>query len=957
PTRPAPEPERVQAPQKIQRYLQDYTLTLVSKAHFVKIISKSKKAQPSKKQTGSFFENQLKLAEEKKIKDAQNVAEKEKELEIQRRKITSVSALRDLENAGVDADLQNMFADDVFEEESSEMDIEPDGSKQDSRNDNEIECALEPPGKRPAESELESVEYVTRKVHRRRQVIKKITVMEGKYQVTRDVPGWESYDEEESVPVRPKVKSAKLDTTGNEHTSRAEPVMIAEENDDDEGGKATESVKTKDEQVSTDQVFETMETEQLQTIDVASRVFSQSEAVSRSRKFTEEKLKGLNQLVKYGDEEVTVYDGFLEEMRYQLHTQLFEQRAEDIRQMAENAEVVVSQSRKLQLVQLVDKMAIMKKTLRFQEEARERGLAFKNSIRNKREAFQARLNRLEQRQVHERNELVSSQYRIFNTMQHIRNIEANAITDSNKARRMKQENEVLAQQSQMKQQKEAEFLREIQLCKARQWTERNDMDIDNAEELEDLIAQHKLEEFELLSTHTASEIAATLELEKQKSQLEALQATEKKKAARIHFLRAQRRQANSMIKAQRVASRTREKAMLAEHPYIIGENISDNPSEMSDSATDSQGGSKSYDSEVGTSVLSGERQQDDENEGGGASDREGNGNAAETAANSEANKKVAVTANIGLTEDEQVMNTLLDQGREKIRVIVDHNKTLHNELKAQHRTILQLKKREHGRKVSDLVKEHEEELEAIKTDQAQIMSDLLASDAAKNDAHADTEVAQTLLGMMLPAHVLEDLEKGQTPQPSQFEGVTLFFTDINKFKSLVSRLPPTKILTMISTIYTKFDSILANYDRLYKVESVADTYMVAAGLRFNKSEDDPVLDARDALLCAKEMIAAVQSMEFDNLPEDVVIELRVGVHTGYILAGLVGTKMSRYCLFGDTVTTASRMCTTSEPSKIHVSSKTFDLVKDLPEFEFAEMEQTEVKGKGKMDTTWLKLGV
>ncbi|KAJ3264648.1 hypothetical protein HDU76_012150, partial [Blyttiomyces sp. JEL0837] len=236
--------------------------------------------------------------------------------------------------------------------------------------------------------------------------------------------------------------------------------------------------------------------------------------------------------------------------------------------------------------------------------------------------------------------------------------------------------------------------------------------------------------------------------------------------------------------------------MLAEHSYIIGDDTGDNNDMMSDSFTESQTGSKTSDSEIGLSRSSSallHDKLDDDNEAGSNSEANANAAANEAAYNSEVNKKV--TVNNGLTEDQKVMNTLMDQGREKIRAIVDHNRKLHNELKAQHKTILHLKQREHRRKIVDLVKEHEEEIEAIKTDQAQIMADLLATQATKNDERADTEMAQNLLGMILPSHVLEDLEKGQTPQPSQFEGVTVFFTDINKFKSLVSRLPATQILS------------------------------------------------------------------------------------------------------------------------------------------------------------------
>ncbi|KAJ3317448.1 Receptor-type guanylate cyclase gcy-13 [Blyttiomyces sp. JEL0837] len=280
---------------------------------------------------------------------------------------------------------------------------------------------------------------------------------------------------------------------------------------------------------------------------------------------------------------------------------------------------------------------------------------------------------------------------------------------------------------------------------------------------------------------------------------------------------------------------------------------------------------------------------------------------------------------------------------------------MQHELRAQHKNIINLKTKEHKRKIADLMKENEEEIEGIKSDQAQIMADLLETHAARQDQRSDTEMSQALLGMMLPAHVLEELEKGQTPQPSQFENVTIFFTDIFKFKSMVSILPAEQILGILSQIYTKFDNILSKFDRLYKVESVSDTYMVAAGLNMNKGKDDPIKDAEQALTCSMELVTAVQEMEFDNLPADLAIEIRVGVHTGSVLGGLIGTKMSRYCLFGDTVNTSSRMCTTSQPSRVHVSKSTYELAKNCNGLDFAEFEKTQVKGKGSMETTWLQM--
>ncbi|KAJ3404127.1 hypothetical protein HDU80_003228, partial [Chytriomyces hyalinus] len=181
--------------------------------------------------------------------------------------------------------------------------------------------------------------------------------------------------------------------------------------------------------------------------------FSQSAAVNRCRNVKEIKLKAQQAIVKLSDEEVTIYSANLEDSRNQLKTQLVDQVSVDTRQTAEALDVKVSLHRKDQLNKLVDKLTAIKSVLRFQEEARERELSFKNSVRQKRSAFQVRLARLEQRQSAERNELNLSQMRMAETMSQIRTIEMKTIKDRNQARRMARENEIQAQQAAMRQQK------------------------------------------------------------------------------------------------------------------------------------------------------------------------------------------------------------------------------------------------------------------------------------------------------------------------------------------------------------------------------------------------------------------------------------------------------------------------------------------------------------------------
>jgi class 3 adenylate cyclase len=213
--------------------------------------------------------------------------------------------------------------------------------------------------------------------------------------------------------------------------------------------------------------------------------------------------------------------------------------------------------------------------------------------------------------------------------------------------------------------------------------------------------------------------------------------------------------------------------------------------------------------------------------------------------------------------------------------------------------------------------------------------------------------------MMLPGHIMAELESGKTPEPAEFSTVTIFFTDIYKFKQMVATVVDSvQILELLNTLYSKFDDVISKYDGLYKVECVSDTYMVASGLSHSddKTHEEIQADTEAALMCCKELQEVAKSIDMEELgmmPEFDKLEIRIGVHSGPVFAGLVGNKMSRYCLFGDSVNTASRMCTNSEPGRICVSPKTQEIGKNLKGMKFEQRSDVEVKGKGKMVTYWL----
>ena len=204
--------------------------------------------------------------------------------------------------------------------------------------------------------------------------------------------------------------------------------------------------------------------------------------------------------------------------------------------------------------------------------------------------------------------------------------------------------------------------------------------------------------------------------------------------------------------------------------------------------------------------------------------------------------------------------------------------------------------------------------------------------------------AEKLLLNILPRKIADQLKRDGNPIARSFEEATILFADIVGFTPLASQHSATVLVEVLNRLFCEFDN-LAEQHQLEKIKTIGDAYMVAAGLP--EERDDHAVAIADM---AMDMLRVLEDFTHDlGQP----LQIRIGINTGKVVAGVIGKKKFIYDLWGDSVNIAARMESSGEPGQIQVSQATYLLLRERG-YDFEQRGKIEVKGKGQMMTYWLR---
>ncbi len=207
----------------------------------------------------------------------------------------------------------------------------------------------------------------------------------------------------------------------------------------------------------------------------------------------------------------------------------------------------------------------------------------------------------------------------------------------------------------------------------------------------------------------------------------------------------------------------------------------------------------------------------------------------------------------------------------------------------------------------------------------------------RNRIAAEKKKSESLLLNILPEDIAQELKQHGKTEAREYEEVTILFTDFVGFTALSEQMTATALVQEINTCFTAFDEIITKY-QLEKIKTIGDAYMAVCGLPQKNNKH-----AYLAVEAALEMNRYIQQ----RLVSGGKFNIRIGLHTGHVVAGIVGTKKFAYDIWGDAVNTASRIEHHSEPGKVNISAQTYQLIKDY--FNVSARGSLKVKNKGEIE--------
>jgi len=216
----------------------------------------------------------------------------------------------------------------------------------------------------------------------------------------------------------------------------------------------------------------------------------------------------------------------------------------------------------------------------------------------------------------------------------------------------------------------------------------------------------------------------------------------------------------------------------------------------------------------------------------------------------------------------------------------------------------------------------------------------IAIEKQKEEINEERKKSDGLLLNILPEQVATELKNTGKATTKKYENVTILFTDFKDFTALVATIPASLLVKELNDIFSRFDEIMEEL-QIEKIETIGDAYMAACGL--------PEENSDHALKCLNAAHNMLAFLKHRNKRSKIQWNMRVGIHSGPVVAGVVGKKKFAYDLFGDTVNTASRIESNGEAGKVNISETTYELIKNDTTFTFENRGSINAKGKGELE--------